>query len=266
VEADWDRLADARATADQEAAQNAELEAAGRSGRGRRRGQRAEAKPVELPRVREAIQAIRDTVDASDIALFGRMVAENTHMKVDAASQVAHAFSTHACEWETDYFTAVDDRQPDEDPGAGMLGLVGYQSACFYRYALVHRDQLVDNLGGNESQANETILAFLRAAVEAIPTGRQNSCAAHNWPDYIAVRAGGRLPLNLANAFVRPVERSRSGASLVEASARQLADYRNILTSVYGPDGEWFVCSTVTDGNGSLKDLEDWLRSRLPEA
>ena len=172
MEADWDRLADARATADQEAAQNAELEAAGRSGRGRRRGQRAEAKPVELPRVREAIQAIRDTVDASDIALFGRMVAENTHMKVDAASQVAHAFSTHACEWETDYFTAVDDRQPDEDPGAGMLGLVGYQSACFYRYALVHRDQLVDNLGGNESQANETILTR--------PEGRVQPGGAHD--------------------------------------------------------------------------------------
>src|SRR3712207_6960781 len=50
----------------------------------------------------------------------------------------------------------------DEDPGAGMLGLVGFQSACFYRYALVHRDQLVSNLNGNGRQANETILALDR--------------------------------------------------------------------------------------------------------
>ncbi|MBI3911850.1 MAG: type I-E CRISPR-associated protein Cas7/Cse4/CasC [Armatimonadetes bacterium] len=262
VDADWGRLADARATAEAAARAAAGAEGA-RAARPRRRDRGAA--PVDLPNVRQAIEAVRKTVDASDIALFGRMVAEHPHMKVDAASQVAHALSTHACELEMDYFTAVDDEQPDEDPGAGMLGLVGFQSACFYRYALVHRDQLVANLQGNARQANETIVAFLRASVEAIPTGRQNGSAAHNWPDHIAVRTGARLPLNLANAFEKPVRAGRS-ASLVQASAAALEAYRERLEGVYGADGDWFVCSTITQGNGSLAELETWLRRRLPEA
>ena len=228
------------------------------------RGKKKTDTGTPLPNVEAAMKAIQGTVDASDIALFGRMVAEATYMKVDAASQVAHALSTHACEMEMDYFTAVDDEQPEADPGAGMLGIVGYQSACFYRYALVHRDQLTANLGGNRAQANETVIAFLRSAVEAIPTGRQNGSAAHNWPDYIGVRVRGRLPLNLANAFERPVRPGR-GESLVGKSAERLEEYRKRLEGVYGPDGEWFACSTVegVGHNGSLAELEAWLRTRL---
>lgn len=254
VAADWDALGEA------EAPFSDTPEATPAKGRGKKKA----AGGPTLSHVPAAITAIQNMVDASDIALFGRMVAEATHMKVDAASQVAHAISTHASEVEMDYFTAVDDEQPEADPGAGMLGLVGYQSACFYRYALVHRDQLAENLGGDQSQANTTIAAFLRSAIEAIPTGRQNGSAAHNWPDYIGVRVGARLPLNLANAFERPVRPNRE-RSLVEKSAEQLVRYRERLEGVYGSDGEWFACSTVEGvaGNGSLAELENWLNARL---
>ena len=44
-----------------------------------------------------------------DVALFGRMVADLTALNVDAATQVAHAISTHEASFEFDYFTAVDD-------------------------------------------------------------------------------------------------------------------------------------------------------------
>lgn len=52
-------------------------------------------------------QALKETPSV-DIALFGRMVADDADLNVDAASQVAHSISTHAVQNEYDYFTAVD--------------------------------------------------------------------------------------------------------------------------------------------------------------
>lgn len=46
---------------------------------------------------------------AVDIALFGRMVADDPSLNEDACAQVAHSISTHSVENEYDYFTAVDE-------------------------------------------------------------------------------------------------------------------------------------------------------------
>ncbi|MCL2850314.1 MAG: type I-E CRISPR-associated protein Cas7/Cse4/CasC, partial [Micrococcales bacterium] len=78
-----------------------------------------------------------------EVALFGRMVADDVAYNVDAAVQVAHAISTHAVETEYDYFTAVDDAKPDdEDAGAGMIGVLEFNSSTLYRYATINLDQL----------------------------------------------------------------------------------------------------------------------------
>src|SRR5690606_15043257 len=74
---------------------------------------------------------------AIDVALFGRMLADQPRLNVDGACQVAHAISTNRVLMEFDYYTAVDDLQPEAEPGAGMIGTVGYNSSCYYRYALV---------------------------------------------------------------------------------------------------------------------------------
>ena len=70
-----------------------------------------------------------------DMALFGRMVADDPSLKYDAAAQVAHSISTHAVQNEYDYFTAVDDCQAEDNAGAGHLGTVEYNSSTLYRYA-----------------------------------------------------------------------------------------------------------------------------------
>ena len=62
-------------------------------------------------------------------------------MKVNAASQVAHAISTNRVEMEFDFYTAVDDLQQDAT-GAGMMGTVEFNSSCFYRYLNVDVAQL----------------------------------------------------------------------------------------------------------------------------
>jgi len=117
----------------------------------------------------------KDHVRAVDIALFGRMLAEAPDLNIDAACQVAHAISTNKVDMDFDYFTAVDDLNPDEETGAGMIGTTGFNSSCFYRYALIDADQLAENLGGDRGLAAEGIRAFLAASYQAIPTGKQKN-------------------------------------------------------------------------------------------
>ena len=74
------------------------------------------------------------------------MLADLPRANVDAACQVAHALSTHRTELEMDYFTAVDDLAPGDEPGAGMIGTIEYNSACFYRFSVIDWGKLLDNL------------------------------------------------------------------------------------------------------------------------
>ena len=55
--------------------------------------------------------------DAADIALFGRMVANDHSLTVEAAAMFSHALSTHKADNEIDFFAAVDDLQPKEESG-----------------------------------------------------------------------------------------------------------------------------------------------------
>ncbi len=203
-------------------------------------------KPTKLDK--EIVARLQDAALSSDIALFGRMLAEHTEHKVEAACQVAQAISTHAVAPELDFFTAVDDLKPDtEDAGAGMLGVTGFNAAVFYRYALLDLEELAENLGGDRDAATKTARAFLSAFVYALPTGKQNSMAAQNLPSlgFFVVREGG-APMNLANAFCTPARPKKEfdpatatmkDIGLIEVSVRQLADYWQRYTNVYGTGG-----------------------------
>ena len=172
---------------------------------------------------------------STDVALFARMLADSPGLNVEAACQVAHAISTHSVNLELDFFTAVDDlkdKNASDDAGAGMLGTVGYDSACYYRYALVDDVQLVKNLNGSIGDANASLKAFLEAFCEAIPGAKKNSFA-HGNPPFLAffvVRQAG-TPSSLVNAFARPVD-SRNG-NLLEDSARALAKQAGRLDACY---------------------------------
>ena len=82
-----------------------------------------------------------------DLALFGRMVADDPELNVDAAAQVAHAVSTHEIVPEFDYFTALDDDSAADNAGSAMIGTVEYNSSTLYRYANVNFNELTHNLG-----------------------------------------------------------------------------------------------------------------------
>ena len=82
---------------------------------------------------------ILDTQHSVDMAMFGRMIADDAAFNVDAAVQVAHALGIHDSAPEFDYFTAVDDLAEDgEETGAGMIGTVQMMSSTLYRFATVN--------------------------------------------------------------------------------------------------------------------------------
>jgi CRISPR system Cascade subunit CasC len=173
---------------------------------------------------------------APDIALFGRMLAEKPALNLDASCQVAHALSTHRVTMEMDFYTAVDDLAPQEETGAGMMGFTGFNSACFYRYARIDWNQLVANLNDDPQLAASTVEGFLRAAVQAVPSGKQNAFAAYNPPGFLlaVVREDG-MGWSLVNAFEKPVRPGRD-SGLVAPSVEALDTYWGRLCQVYGED------------------------------
>ncbi|MGD9891485.1 MAG: type I-E CRISPR-associated protein Cas7/Cse4/CasC [Dehalococcoidia bacterium] len=187
-----------------------------------------------LKDVADALKRALDGGRAADLALFGRMLADLPERNIDAASQVAHAISTHQVSVDFDYYTAVDDLRPGDTAGADMIGTVEFNSACFYRYANVNVDQLRQNLGGDEELTRQTLRAFLRAAVDAIPTGKQNSMAAQNPPSLVMTVARQAGLWSLANAFVKPVRPGHDG-DLIADSVRALDQHWQRLTAMYGP-------------------------------
>lgn len=188
-----------------------------------------------------------------DIALFGRMVADQNDINVDAAAQVAHAISVHSVETEFDYYTAVDDRLDDDETGAGMIGTVEFNSATLYRYAAVDVNRLADNLG-DALATRRAVEAFLQAFVRSMPSGKQNSFAHRTLPEAVVVVVRESQPINLVGAFEKPIrELERKGR--VKRAAEELCNEAQEIERAYGekPISSW-VTRVGTDTD-SLDEL-----------
>ena len=136
----------------------------------------------------------------------------------------------------------MDDLNPKEETGAGMMGDVEFYSATLYRYAQVDVDKLLENLQGDKDLTLRGLEAFLRTFPRTLPSGKQNTFAAHNEPDFIAVVVKDGTPRNLANAFLKParVSRHRPDDDLMKNSVENLTRYWKRLDGAYGQDGETF--------------------------
>ncbi|MCX6928478.1 MAG: type I-E CRISPR-associated protein Cas6/Cse3/CasE, partial [Verrucomicrobia bacterium] len=98
----------------------------GEDGRRQGQGKRVALRTMPLLEdwmLRKAQKAVQKTAsnaakgfgrkDAADIAIFGRMMANDHSLNIEGAGLFAHAFSTHKCENDIDFWTAVDDRKGD---------------------------------------------------------------------------------------------------------------------------------------------------------
>jgi CRISPR system Cascade subunit CasC len=242
-----------------------------------------EEKGVNLKPVDEIRNLIKNAQVSADIALFGRMLAEQRGRNTDGACQVAHPLSTHKVDMEMDFYTAVDDLNPAEETGAGMMGVVGFNSACYYRYALVDRDQLARNLARKTERKNgawmlelqeedyeetdKVIKLFLDAMVYAVPTGKQHSFAAQNLPTFgLFVRRQGGVPISLANAFAKPIRPNKNDDDVVGLSIDALTKHWDALKSVYGDQSvKKTPCFHVEQGT-RLNGLTSSVKKSVKEA
>lgn len=163
-------------------------------------------KDKELVKVSKKV--VNKTLDALDIALFGRMVAKAPDMNVEAAASFAHAISTHKVSNEVEFFTAVDDCKTEDESGSAHMGSLEYNSATYYRYVSLDLGQLEQTLG-EEADLNAAVEAFVKALYVAVPDARQTTqSGACPW-DYarVLVRKGQRLQAS----FEQPVKSKGEG-------------------------------------------------------
>lgn len=213
----------------------------------------------------ELDELVATTTRSLAIAAWGRFFAAATARSMDAAVQVAHAFTTHRQVKDLDYFTAVDDitQSLGEHEGAGHLDVAEFTSGVFYRHASIDRRQLCANwVDATAPDAPERLRAFARAAVTALPTGKQNSTAPHTLPALVLAEEAAQ-PLSYAPAFERPVPDSDHGYEA--PSVRALLAYADRIRRI-DPDGlgEARTVDAASDDGDTIADLcefvADWVQ------
>jgi CRISPR system Cascade subunit CasC len=182
---------------------------------------------------RTALQSF-DPGKAVDIALFGRMLAEQPDVNVDGACDVAHAIGVHEAVLDIDYFTAVDDLSAAEGKtGSAHLDTAVLTAPVLYRYAALNTDLLRRNLHGDDSLTDLAVTAWIDATIFAQPAAKHTSTAAWTVPSLIVGVVRDNHPLSLVNAFATPVAGDYK-TGLVEAAVAALAQHWTDLGQAYG--------------------------------
>ncbi|MBT1171795.1 type I-E CRISPR-associated protein Cas7/Cse4/CasC [Bifidobacterium sp. MA2] len=223
--------------------------------------------------MKKEVAAVFHGIQAIDIALFGRMLADAPNLNTDASAQVAHAISVDRVTPEYDYFTAVDDCASDDNAGAAMLDTIGFNSSTLYRYATLNVDSLQEQLQ-DASATVEGAVAFVEAFIRSMPTGKQNTFANRTLPGTCVVALRETQPVNVVDAFEDPI-RSKEGESISHQAAVRLGRRLENIQSAYGetPAKAWNI---TTDGpieeldaiseHVSLPTLKDELKNALAQA
>ncbi len=209
-------------------------------------------------------------------ALFGRMVTSDPAANIDAAVHVAHAFTVHPEESESDYFSVVDDLQPaEDDPGADHIGDVELTAGLFYGYTVVDVPGLVSNLTGCKAgdwQAADRELAakvvehLIHLIATVSPGAKRGSTAPYAYANLMLVEAGSRQPRSLANAFREPVEKPQVG----EATSA-LSCHLSKLDEAYGRRESRRImslddCDVPRAERVNLDDLATWATDAVRNA
>ncbi len=191
-------------------------------------------------------------------ALFGRMVTSDPAANIDAAIHVAHAFTVHQEESESDYFSVVDDlQQADEDAGAAHIGDMELTAGLFYGYVVVDVPGLVSNLSADKDLAGKVVDHLVHLIATVSPGAKLGSTAPYSCADLMLIEAGIRQPRSLANTFRNPTKAQVSDAT------NALSQYLSKLDVAYGAKEARRVlsvedCDIPNAERLGLDDLAEW--------
>lgn len=190
-------------------------------------------------------------------ALFGRMVTSDPGANIEAAIHVAHAFTVHREESESDYFSVVDDLQrEDEDAGAAHIGDTELTAGLFYGYVVVDVPGLVSNLEGcpsggwqdaDRELAAKVVEHLTHLIATVSPGAKLGSTAPYGRARLMLIEAGSSQPYSLADAFRKPVP------AQVEAALNALTTEIESQDDCYGIKG---VRRSMSMNGGNIPGAE----------
>jgi CRISPR system Cascade subunit CasC len=204
-------------------------------------------------------------------ALFGRMVTSDPAANIDAPIHVAHAFTVHEEESESDYLTAVDDLKRDhDDSGADTIQETEITSGLFYGYVVVDVPGLVMNttldckkreewLKADRTLAADIIHNLIYLIAEVSPGAKLGSTAPYGRAEMVLVEAGDRQPRSLSSAFRTPVRPHLADA--MGALSKHLASLDRVYETgearraLHLRNDDWAGAP-----RGSLREIAQWAR------
>ncbi len=218
--------------------------------------------PILPPKLRAGVLTALAPRDATDIAMYGRFLAEIADSpNVDGAIQTGHSFTVHAAQHIDDFYAAADDAKLDrktnpraqahamdfletgDDAGAGMTGYQSLITGTFYRHSALDRYKLRANLLAAgmtpdlvAERANEAETEFIEAFVEAVPRAKRNSTASAGTLPKLVLAFDGDRPFNYAGVFERAIDDTDPEPS-VTAAARLLDQHTLVLRKRGGISG-----------------------------
>lgn len=213
----------------------------------------------------ESLDSLKDDVlrtadGAVDLAMFGRMLADDPEFNREAAVQLSHAITTHKAAVEDDWYTAIDDlKRPTEDMGAGFVGETGFGSGVYYLYACIDSNLLLKNLSGDRALASRGVAAVTEALAISSPSGKRNSYGHHTRAAYIRAESGNQQPYSLATAFLNPV----TGDDLLHASVCALEDMVEKFDHAYGPRAESHAVMNIQKSEGTLDEILSFVSKQI---
>ena len=205
----------------------------------------------------DELGVLRQQSKAVDLALFGRMLADYPESNVDAAVQVAHAFSVNSVRIEDDYFTAVDDLNKREEAGAAHIGEAGFGAGVFYLYICIDRRLLQDNLQDDADMANRALRSLTEAAATVAPSGKQNSFGSRARTSYLLAERGDQQPRSLTVAFLNAIRDGDKG--VLGNAITALETQQKNFDQVYGDCADARCGFNVEHAEGTLQAVLDFV-------
>jgi CRISPR system Cascade subunit CasC len=213
-----------------------------------------------------------------DAALFGRMTTGDVLARCDAAVHVAHAFTVHRGQFETDYFSAIDDLQEAGETGSGHINTSELASGLYYGYVVVDVPLLVSNLTGcrrpewesaDRTLAAEVVQRLVHLVATVSPGAKLGATAPYAYAHLMLAESGNAQPRTLANAFLEPVGEKGMVREAYQALREHLAEldamYGNPTSrrlAALGPR-ELLSPAVAGDDQGSLPELAQWAAARV---
>lgn len=191
------------------------------------------------------LKALKNAAIGLDGAMFGRMVTSDILARGDAAVHVAHAFTVHGEQTESDYFSAVDDLLQIEDGklGSGHINSTELTSGLYYVYVAVDLPLLVSNLEGchrkdwesaNKELAARVVEHLVQIVATVSPGAKLGATAPHAYASAVLAELGNSQPRTLANAFLNTVNTTRNNPDLLENTYLAMAGHIRDLDAMYG--------------------------------